>query len=93
VSALPRRSLMLIAALVGGVVLAIAVATGASAIAWMVVAGTAAFASGLVVASTARVLPATVLAVLAAAALVVAVTGQEDESARSFDSVEAPARE
>ena len=100
VAVLTRRRLPLlaaVAAVAAGAAVALAVmlvSGGDASVVWVAIAGGAACACGLVVGSTARVLPAMVLAMLAAAALVLAVRGAEDEPpARSFDSVAAPGRE
>jgi hypothetical protein len=76
---LAPRPLPLLGALLAGaaVTLAVIVAAGSGPVVWVAVAGAAACACGLIVGSTARVLPAAVLASVAAAALVLAVDGGE----------------
>ena len=94
VAVLARRPLGLLAAVAAGAAVALGVmlvSGGDASVVWVAVAGGAACACGLVVGSTARVLPAMVLAMLAAAALVLAVQGAEDdEPVPAFDSVETP---
>jgi hypothetical protein len=69
--------------MLGALALALAVAAiaddGGSWL-WVAVAAGAACACGIVVGSSARVLPAMVLAIVAAAALVLAVEGRDDGS-------------
>jgi hypothetical protein len=95
VPAVPRRPFALLVALAGAAALAVVVLAAAGPVVWIAIAAAAACACGLVVGSTARVLPAMVLAVIAAAALVLAVQAANDDAdpARSFQSVKAPARE
>jgi len=76
VPAFVPRPLPVFASLVAGAVVAlavVAVAGGDSDFAWVAIAGGAACACGLVVGSTARIVPAAALAIVAAAALVLAV--------------------
>jgi hypothetical protein len=74
---LDARALALLGALIAGsaVALGVMAATGSSPAIWVAVAGASACACGVVVGSTARVLPAAALAGVAGAALVLAVGG------------------
>jgi hypothetical protein len=76
---LDARPLALLCALLAGAALALAVmaAAGADPAVWVAVAGASACACGLVVGTTARVIPAVALAGVASAALVLAVDGRE----------------
>jgi hypothetical protein len=76
---LDPRPFALLGALVAGALVAVAVTAvaGSDPAVWVAVAGAAACACGLVVGSTARVLPAAVLAGVASAALVLSVGGDE----------------
>jgi hypothetical protein len=80
VRALAPRPLPVLAALAGGAVLALAVvalAGGGGELMWVAIAGGTACACGLVVGSTARIVPAAALAVVAAGALVLASLGAD----------------
>ena len=90
---IPRPLLQLVA-LAGSAVVAllvvVAVSGGAGPLVWVAVAGAAACGCGLVVGSTARVVPAMVLAILTAAALVLAVESRDDgapQAVRTFEEV------
>jgi hypothetical protein len=74
---LDARSFGLLGALFAGAAVALAVmaAAGSDPVVWVAVAGASACACGLVVGTTARVVPAVALAGVAAAALVLAVDG------------------
>jgi hypothetical protein len=77
------RPLPVLAALLAGAVVAllvVAAAGGGAELAWVAIAGGAACACGLVVGSTARVVPAALLAVVAAGALVLAVSERNDRA-------------
>ena len=76
---LDARPVGLLGALLAGAAVALAVmaAAGTDPAGWVAVAGASACACGLVVGSTARLLPAAALAGVAAAALVLAVGGRE----------------
>ena len=76
---LDARPLALLCALLAGAAVALAVMTaaGADPVVWVAVAGASACACGLVVGTTARVIPAVALAGVASTALVLAVAGRE----------------
>jgi hypothetical protein len=76
---LGTRPFTLLGALVAGasVTLAVMAASGFGPAVWVAVAGASACACGLVVASSARVVPAVALAGVSAAGLVLAVDGGE----------------
>ena len=76
---LDARVLALLGALLSGAAVALAVmaAAGTDPAVWVAVAGASACACGLVVGTTARVIPAVALAGVASAALVLAVDGRE----------------
>jgi hypothetical protein len=76
---LDARPLALLCALLAGAAVALAVmaVAGADPAVWVAVAGASACACGLVVGTTARVIPAVALAGVASAALVLAVDGRE----------------
>jgi hypothetical protein len=90
---LDARVLALLSALFAGAVVALAVmaAAGADPALWVAVAGASACACGLVVGTTARVLPAIALAGLAAAALVLAVDGRRESAPAELRALVAPA--
>jgi hypothetical protein len=76
---LDARPLALLGALIFGsaVTLGVMAAAGSSPAVWVAIAGASACACGVVVGSTARVVPAAVLASVAGAALVLAVGGPD----------------
>jgi hypothetical protein len=81
------RPLLVLAALCAGAVVAlgvVAVAGGGGDLAWVAIAGGAACACGLVVGSTARIVPAAALAIVAAASLVLAVEDGSRSEVRPF---------
>jgi hypothetical protein len=95
---LDARSFALLCALFAGAAVALAVtaAAGSDPAAWVAVAGASACACGLVVGTTARVVPAVALAGVAAAALVFAVDGYGNPAAsevRAYKTLAMPATE
>ena len=80
---LDARPFGLLGALLAGAAVALAVmaAAGTEPVVWVAVAGASACACGLVVGTTARVVPAVALAGVAAAALVMAVDGYREPAA------------
>jgi hypothetical protein len=87
VPAFVPRPLLVLASLSAGAMVAlgvVAVAGGGGDLAWVAIAGGAACACGLVVGSTARIVPAAALAIVAAASLVLAVEGGSPSEVRPF---------
>ena len=82
---LDARPFGMLGALLAGAALTLAVmaAAGSDPAVWVAVAGASACACGLVVGSTARVLPAAALAGVAATALVLAVSGSGEAAPRA----------
>jgi hypothetical protein len=90
---LDARPFGLLGALLAGaaVTLAVMAAAGSEPVVWVAVAGASAGGCGLVVGTTARVLPAVALAGVAAAALVLAVDGYRDPAAAEVRAYKAHA--
>ena len=90
---LDARPFGLLGALLAGaaVTLAVMAAAGSDPAVWVAVAGASACACGLVVGTTARVVPAVALAGVAAAALVLAVGGREPATRAEVHALKAPA--
>jgi hypothetical protein len=89
---LDARSFTLLCALAAGAAVALAVmaAAGTDPALWVAVAGASACACGVIVGSTARVIPAVALAGVAAAALVLAVDSREPASTVVVRAYSAP---
>ena len=90
---LDARPFALLGALFAGAALTLAVmaAAGADPAVWVAVAGASACGCGLVVGTTARVIPAVALAGVAAAALVLAVDGAREPAPAMVRAYAAPA--
>jgi hypothetical protein len=87
VPAFVPRPLLVLASLCAGATVAlgvVAVAGGGGDLAWVAIAGGAACACGLIVGSTARIVPAVALAIVAAASLVLAVEDGSPPEVRPF---------
>lgn len=89
---LDARVLALLGALLAGAAVALAVmaAAGTDPAVWVAVAGASACACGLVVGTTARVIPAVALAGVASAALVLAVDGRRQSAPAEMRALVAP---